>query len=86
MTRTVVERSIDAPIDLVFSTVSDIRNFSKALPHVVECKSSQPLILRARRELRSKSEQFTAGLGGNGAHSRLPFWPPGVPGRGGRRW
>lgn len=35
MTRITVTRTIDAPIDLVFETVGDIRQFSKALPHVI---------------------------------------------------
>jgi carbon monoxide dehydrogenase subunit G len=30
-----ITRDIHAPIDAVFQTVADIRNFSKALPHVV---------------------------------------------------
>ena len=36
MTRITVTRTIDAPIDVVFKTVADIRQFSKALPHVVK--------------------------------------------------
>ncbi len=35
MTRTIVTRMIEAPIDLVFRTVSEIENFSKAVPHIV---------------------------------------------------
>ena len=35
MNQIVVSRSIEAPIDRVFNTVSDIRNFSEALPHVL---------------------------------------------------
>ena len=35
MTQFVVEKRIDAPIDRVFATVSDIRNMSEALPHVI---------------------------------------------------
>ena len=35
MTRTQLSRTIDAPIDVVFSTVADISNFSKAVPHIV---------------------------------------------------
>ena len=30
-----VSRKINAPINVVFNTVADIRNFSEALPHVV---------------------------------------------------
>ena len=30
----IVSRSIDAPVDLVFRTVSDIRNFREAVPHI----------------------------------------------------
>lgn len=35
MTTTVVRRQIDAPADLVFHTVADIENFSKAIPHIL---------------------------------------------------
>jgi len=35
MTRITATRTIDAPLDLVFQTVADIRQLSKALPHVV---------------------------------------------------
>ena len=35
MTRTTVTRSIDAPLEVVFETISDIRNFSKAIPDIV---------------------------------------------------
>ena len=35
MTRTELSRTIDAPVDVVFSTVADISNFSKAVPHIV---------------------------------------------------
>jgi hypothetical protein len=35
MTRTMVTRSIDAPLEVVFDTISDIRNFSKAVPEIV---------------------------------------------------
>jgi len=31
----IITRSINAPIENVFETVADIRNFSKALPHIV---------------------------------------------------
>ncbi len=34
MTQYHVTRTIDAPVDLVFRTVSDITNFSKAIPHI----------------------------------------------------
>lgn len=34
MTRTVVTRTINAPIERVFSVVADIRNFSQAIPHI----------------------------------------------------
>ncbi|MEL7497489.1 MAG: SRPBCC family protein [Planctomycetota bacterium] len=29
-----ITRTIDAPLELVFQTVSDVRNFSKAVPHI----------------------------------------------------
>ena len=35
MTRTTVTRSIDAPLEVVFDTISDIRNFSKAVPEII---------------------------------------------------
>lgn len=35
MTRMNVSRTINAPIDLVFKTISNISNFSKAVPHIV---------------------------------------------------
>ncbi len=35
MTRTRLSRTIDAPVHMVFSTVADISNFSKAVPHIV---------------------------------------------------
>lgn len=35
MTRITVTRVIDAPLDVVFRTVADIREFSKAVPHIV---------------------------------------------------
>jgi carbon monoxide dehydrogenase subunit G len=36
MTRTIVTRTIDAPIELVFKTVADISQFSQAIPHIVK--------------------------------------------------
>ena len=36
MTRTIVTRLIDAPIDKVFRTVADIRQFSQVVPHIVK--------------------------------------------------
>jgi len=36
MTRIAVIRTISAPIDKVFATVADIRQLSKALPHIVQ--------------------------------------------------
>ena len=35
MTRTELSRTIDVPIGVVFETVSDISNFAKAVPHIV---------------------------------------------------
>lgn len=35
MTTTVVSRKIKAPIEKVFKTVADIKNFSEAIPHIV---------------------------------------------------
>ena len=36
MTRTIVRRTIAAPVELVFQTVSDIGNFSQAVPDIVK--------------------------------------------------
>lgn len=36
MTRITLSRVISAPVDLVFSTVADIRKYSKAIPHIVK--------------------------------------------------
>ena len=36
MSRITVTRTIDAPLDVVFRTVADIRQFSKALPRIVK--------------------------------------------------
>lgn len=35
MSRTVVTRTIDAPVDVVFRTVAHIDEFAKAIPHIV---------------------------------------------------
>jgi hypothetical protein len=35
MRQTIVNRKIKAPVDLVFKTIADIRNFSKAVPNIV---------------------------------------------------
>jgi len=60
MTRTVVTRSIKAPINLVFKTVSEIENFSKAIPHIMrveflsENKSGIGARFRETRLMRGK--------------------------------
>ena len=36
MPRMIVTRTIEAPIDLVFTTVADITQFSEAIPHIVK--------------------------------------------------
>ena len=36
MKRIAQERLIDAPLDLVFETVADIRNYAEAIPHIQE--------------------------------------------------
>ncbi len=38
MSRMTIKRTIHAPVDLVFRTVSDINNFSKAIPHIVSAE------------------------------------------------
>ncbi len=35
MPRTTITRTIDAPVDRVFETIADIKNFSRAVPHIV---------------------------------------------------
>lgn len=60
MTRTELSRTIDAPIGVVFATVSDITNFSKAVPHIehVEFLSDVKLGVGARfRETRSMGKR-----------------------------
>ena len=36
MSRTTVRKTIDAPVDFVFRTVSEIDNYSEAIPHIVD--------------------------------------------------
>ena len=36
MSRTIITRNIKAPIELVFKTVANISEFSKAIPHIVK--------------------------------------------------
>ena len=36
MPRAIVTRNINAPVELVFRTVADINQFSKAVPHIVK--------------------------------------------------
>jgi hypothetical protein len=36
MAQMTIERSIEAPIDWVFKTISEISEFSKAIPHIVK--------------------------------------------------
>jgi carbon monoxide dehydrogenase subunit G len=36
MTRTVIKRTIDAPVSTVFETVANIENFSNAVPEIVD--------------------------------------------------
>ncbi len=36
MSRMIVTRTIKAPVEVVFKTVSDINQFSKAIPHIVK--------------------------------------------------
>ena len=38
MSRMTIKRTIHAPVDLVFKTVSDINNFSRAVPHIVSAE------------------------------------------------
>ena len=60
MPRTFVLRSIDAPVDRVFSTVADINQFSKAIPHIVkveflsELKSGVGIRFRETRSMKGK--------------------------------
>ncbi|MCH7680391.1 hypothetical protein IID10_13680 [candidate division KSB1 bacterium] len=43
MTRFTATRSINARIDLVFKTISDINNFSKSIPDVINVNFYQML-------------------------------------------
>ncbi len=36
MAHTIIKRTINAPIDIVFKTVADINQFSQAIPHIVK--------------------------------------------------
>ncbi len=38
MTQTIVTRTINAPVDMVFKTIADINNYSKAVPHIVSAE------------------------------------------------
>lgn len=38
MTRFTTTRTIDAPIDLIFKTISNINNYAKAVPHIVKAE------------------------------------------------
>ena len=60
MTRFTTERSINAPIDLVFNTITDINNFSKSIPDVInieflsDVKSGVGTRFRETRLMRGK--------------------------------
>ncbi len=66
MTRTIVKRTINAPIETVFKTVADINNFSQAVPHIVkveilsDIKSGVGARFRETRLMRGKevTEEF----------------------------
>jgi len=55
-----ITKSISAPADVVFATVSDITNFSKAVPHITgveflsEHKSGKGARFRETREMRGR--------------------------------
>ena len=60
MTRTTVERTIDAPVEMVFETVAHIDNFSKAIPRIVNVeflstvKSGVGARFRETRDMRGR--------------------------------
>lgn len=54
MTRFTATRSINAPIDLVFKTISDINNFSKSIPDVINVESGVGTRFRETRLMKGK--------------------------------
>ena len=60
MPRATITRTIDAPIDIVFHTVADIENFSKAIPGIInveflsDAKSGVGTRFRETRLMRDK--------------------------------
>lgn len=60
MTRMTVHRTINAPIEVVFKTVAEIENFSKAVPHITkiefltECKKGPGTKFRETRLMKGK--------------------------------
>jgi len=63
MTRTTVTCQINAPVERVFDVISDMRNFSKALPHIThvefltEQKSGLGTRFRETRTMNGKEHQ-----------------------------
>lgn len=62
MPNTVVTRAIAAPLDVVFKAVSDIQQFSKAVPHIVNVEFLSPVHsgvgtkFRETRRMRGKDQ------------------------------
>lgn len=66
MPRITVTRTIQAPVELVFETVSDIRNFSQAVPHIVNVEFLSDvrsgLGTRFRETRRTKGKEMSTEL------------------------
>ena len=88
MTRTQLSRTIDAPIDVVFSTVSDISHFSKAVPHIVnveflsEVRTGVGARFRETRVMRGREATTELQLTEFAANERVRF----VSDQGGTMW
>lgn len=61
MTRTIIQRKINAPIEKVFRTVADVEQFSKAIPHILkvefltENKTGIGACFRETRKMKDKA-------------------------------
>src|SRR5579862_8657141 len=60
MTRTIINRTINAPLQVVFKTMADVEQFSKAVPHITkvefltEKKSRVGARFRETRKMKDK--------------------------------
>ena len=66
MARTIVTRNINAPVELVFRTIADINQFSKAVPHIVKVEFLSDIKLgvgaRFRETILMKEKETTTEL------------------------